>query len=136
VVFEIKREKNGLTRKRRVWLERPALASALSREFLPVLAVSYERHVFQRHQAWRVTLDREVRFHPVAPQVALSPEPVDRARLEPEIDRETRVVIEVKHLGEVLPEWLRALHRASSPRYSKFAEGMRRLHARVLEVGG
>src|SRR5690606_20772023 len=77
VVLEAKRERRGITSKRRVWLprsrlvageggERRGLAGRLSRGVLePVLAVSYDRWVYQPDAHWRVTMDRDVAFHPV-----------------------------------------------------------------------
>src|SRR5690606_38643991 len=70
VVLEAKRERRGITSKRRVWLERSLLATAegaarrglagrLWRGALePVLAVSYDRWIYQPGPRWRVTVDR------------------------------------------------------------------------------
>jgi hypothetical protein len=43
--------------------------------------------------------------------------------------QDSRVVVEVKHLGAELPEWLVALNPGGAPAYSKVAEGMSRVHA-------
>ena len=45
------------------------------------------------------------------------------------------MIIEVKHLGDALPEWLAAL-RSDAVRFSKFAEGMARLDGARLRRGG
>ncbi len=39
------------------------------------------------------------------------------------------MVVEVKHLGQELPEWLAKLNTGARASYSKFAEGMARVHA-------
>jgi hypothetical protein len=39
------------------------------------------------------------------------------------------VVVEVKHLGAELPDWVARLNPGGRPAYSKFAEGMARVHA-------
>ena len=51
-----------------------------------------------------------------------------RKRLGEPLALDGRVVVEVKHLGEELPEWLSALNPGRKPAYSKFAEGMARVH--------
>lgn len=140
VVLEVKRERNGVTQKRRAWVPRTQLRSVLrggagllpliaGGSLAPVLAVTYRRHVYQATQAWRVTVDREIGFHRVTPELALSETTLTAERLEPALFQDSRVVVEVKHLGEELPEWLAALHPGSRrPAYSKFAEGMARVH--------
>lgn len=141
VVLEVKRERHGLTQKRRVWVPRTQLQSVIHRSagllpliaggrLLPVLAVTYRRHVYQATQAWRVTVDRDISFHSVTPRLALAPETLTAERLGSPLFTDRRVVVEVKHLGEQLPEWLAALHPGSRrPAYSKFAEGMAKVHA-------
>jgi hypothetical protein len=147
VVLEVKRERNGLTQKRRVWVARAQMERVLAGgvrllpliaggSLSPQLAVTYRRRVFQQHEAWRVTVDDQIAYHPVTPALALCAQPLSLKRLEPPVWSESRVVVEVKHLGEELPEWLRALEADSARRYSKFAEGMCRLHgSRLGEVG-
>src|SRR5688500_16653209 len=78
VVLEAKRERNGFTQKERVWIPRSEL-SVLERSgelwkrlplidggcLAPVVAVTYRRDVYQHTASWRVTVDRNVSFHPV-----------------------------------------------------------------------
>ncbi|WP_141619778.1 VTC domain-containing protein [Myxococcus sp. AB036A] len=140
VVLEVKRERHGLTQKRRVWVPRSDLGRALhggasllpliaGGSLSPVLAVTYTRHVYQSSQAWRVTVDRDIRYHRIAPEQALSQLALSVERLEPAQWVEPRVVVEVKHLGHDLPEWLASLNPGGAPAYSKFAEGMAKVHA-------
>jgi hypothetical protein len=150
VVLEVKRERHGVTQKRRVWVPRPQLRSVLhgglgllpliaGGRLLPVLGVTYLRHVYQATHAWRVTVDREIRFHAVTPELALSETTLTAERLQPSLFEDRRVVVEVKHLGEELPAWLAKLHPGGRrPAYSKFAEGMARVHtfARDGVLGG
>ncbi len=149
VVLEVKRERNGLTQKRRVWVPRAQLGHVLrggarllpliaGGSLIPVLAVTYQRHVYQCSQAWRVTVDRDIGFHAVTPELALGRTTLSAERLGPPRAWDTRVVVEVKHLGEELPEWLAALNPGRKPAYSKFAEGMARVHDFAADgiVGG
>ncbi|WP_426750823.1 VTC domain-containing protein [Myxococcus sp. Y35] len=149
VVLEVKRERRGLTQKRRVWVPRSELGRVLrggasllpliaGGSLGPVLAVTYTRHVYQSSHAWRVTVDRDIRYHRIAPEQALSQLPLTVERLQPAFWREPRVVVEVKHLGHELPEWLAALNPGGAPAYSKFAEGMSKAHAFATDgvVGG
>jgi hypothetical protein len=141
VVLEVKRERYGVTQKRRVWVPRAQLQSVIrgsagllpliaGGRLMPVLAVTYKRHVYQATQAWRVTVDRDIAFHPVTPQLALSATTLTAERLGPALFMDRRVVVEVKHLGEELPPWLASLNPGGrKPAYSKFAEGMARLQA-------
>ena len=140
VVLEVKRERHGLTQKRRVWVPRVQLQSVIrgsagllpliaGGSLRPVLAVSYERHVYQSAQSWRVTVDRAIGYHPITAQLALSATTLTADRLEPAVFTDRHVVVEVKHLGDELPRWLAALHPGGRrPAYSKFAEGMARVH--------
>lgn len=141
VVLEAKRERNGVTQKRRVWVPRWRLKSVLRGStgllpliagggLIPVLGVTYQRHVYQASHTWRVTVDREIGYHAVPPGLALSESALTTERLGPPLHLDSRVVVEVKHLGQELPEWLAALHPGSrKPAYSKFAEGMARIHS-------
>ncbi|RKG96136.1 VTC domain-containing protein [Corallococcus sp. CA053C] len=140
VVLEVKRERGGLTQKRRVWVPRAELGRAIrggvsllpliaGGSLAPVLAVTYRRHVYQVSQSWRVTVDRNIGFHAVSPELALSPTALTVERLGLPAWEDSRVVLEVKHLGAELPEWLAALNPGGAPAYSKFAEGMARVHA-------
>lgn len=140
VVFEVKRERNGLTQKRRQWLPRSELGELLSRrrnvlsgvdagEMKPVLAVTYLREVFQRDAAWRITVDRDIRYHAVDRAVALGSQKVSVERLGRPLGSEPRVVIEVKHLGAELPSWVESLRVGRGTHFSKFAEGVARLSA-------
>ncbi|WP_375760535.1 VTC domain-containing protein [Corallococcus exercitus] len=140
VVLEVKRERNGLTQKRRVWVPRSELGRAIrggvsllplftGGSLSPVLAVTYRRHVYQVSQEWRVTVDRDIGFHAVSPELALSPTALTVERLGMPVWEDSRVVVEVKHLGAELPEWLSALNPGGPAAYSKFAEGMARVHA-------
>jgi hypothetical protein len=140
VVLEVKRERHGVTQKRRVWVPRSQLRSVIrgsagllpliaGGRLQPVLAVTYRRYVYQSTRAWRVTVDRDIGYHPISPQLALSETTLTAERLEAPVFTDRRVVVEVKHLGEELPTWLAALHPVSwRPAYSKFAEGMARVH--------
>ena len=149
VVLEVKRERNGVTQKRRVWVPRAQLGQVLEGgtrllpliaggSLLPTLAVTYRRHVYQCSQTWRVTVDRDIGFHRVTSELALGPTTLSAERLGEPLASDGRVVVEVKHLGEELPEWLGALQCGSRPAYSKFAEGMARVHDFVADgiVGG
>lgn len=139
VVLEAKRERNGLTQKRRVWMPREKLANVIrdggrgaSRlitggSLQPVLAVTYQRHVYQSDESWRVTVDREIEFFEVTAAQALSGERLTRERLGTPVARENRVVVEIKFMGEAVPTWLEALARRRPARFSKFAEGIGRL---------
>ena len=89
-------------------------------------------------QAWRVTVDRDIGFHPVSAELALGETTLSAERLGEPLALDGRVVGEVKHLGEELPEWLSALNPGRKPAYSKFAEGMARVHDFVADgiLGG
>ncbi len=149
VVLEVKRERGGVTRKRRVWVPRTWLVQELEGgvrllplivggSLKPTLAVTYQRYVFQCSRAWRVTVDRDIGFHRVTSELALGGARLDVERLGPPLARDERVVVEVKHLGEALPEWLVALRQEGRPAYSKFAEGMVRIHNFIADgiLGG
>ncbi|MDY7225302.1 VTC domain-containing protein [Hyalangium rubrum] len=141
VVLEVKRERNGVTQKRRVWVPRSELRQVIRRgsrllpliaggSLLPVLGVTYRRHVYQATHAWRVTVDRDIGFHHVTSELALSETTLTPEQLGAPLFEDGRVVVEVKHLGAELPSWLAALHPGSrKPAYSKFAEGMAKVHA-------
>jgi hypothetical protein len=141
VVLEVKRERHGVTQKRRVWVPRSQLRGVIGEargllpliaggRLQPVLSVTYQRHVYQASHAWRVTVDRNIGFHHVTPELALSETTLTAERLGAPIFEDGRVVIEVKHLGAELPAWLAALHPGGQrPAYSKFAEGMAKVHA-------
>ena len=143
VVLEVKRERGGLTQKRRTWVPRAGLAHALRGSgqlpqlfagggLVPTVAVAYRRHVYQVASAWRVTVDRDITFHPVTPAQALGADALTAQALAPALWREGRVVVEVKHLGDALPGWLAALNPGGPTAYSKFGEGM----ARLLRAAG
>jgi hypothetical protein len=149
VVLEVKRERHGVTQKRRVWVPRARFAEVLEGgvrllpliaggSLRPSLAVTYQRHVYQCSRVWRVTVDRDICFHQVTPQLALDGRRLDARRLGPPRARDERVVVEVKHLEEELPEWLGALRQEGRPAYSKFAEGMKRVHDFIADgiLGG
>jgi hypothetical protein len=140
VVLEVKRERHGVTQKRRVWVPRAQLKTVMrggvsllpliaGGRLSPVLAVTYRRHVYQCSNAWRVTVDRDIGFHPVTPELALSDTTLTSERLAAPVYVDSRVVVEVKHLGAVLPDWLARLNPGGRPAYSKFAEGMVKVHA-------
>jgi hypothetical protein len=139
VVVEVKRERRGLTQKRRVWVPRSDLGRVLrggagllpliaGGSLVPVLAVTYKRHVYQATQSWRVTVDRDIAYHAITPELAMSQLALTAERLGPPQWMDHRVVVEVKHLGHELPEWLASLNPGGAPAYSKFAEGMARVH--------
>ncbi len=137
VVVEVKRERDGLTRKRRVWIPRSELAGVIGprsplvrrgRRMLPVVAVTYVRQVFQRSESWRVTVDRDVCFYPVGSATAFSSRRVGPKELGRPVHVEPRVVVEVKHSNGKLPYWLYELQGVRSRGFSKFAEGMSRLY--------
>lgn len=140
VVLEVKRERHGVTQKRRVWVPRTQLGCVIrggvsllpliaGGSLRPVLAVTYKRHVYQCSQTWRVTVDRDIGFHAVTPTLALAPTTLTAERLEAPVFVDSRIVVEVKHLGEELPGWLADLNPGGRPAYSKFVEGMAKVHA-------
>jgi hypothetical protein len=146
VVLEVKRERNGLTQKRRVWLPRRELAHAFGGgqsnllprargTWLPVLAVTYVRQVFQRCEAWRVTVDRDVAFHAVDREQAFAWKRLGREALGAPLLEEPRVVVEIKHLRAALPRWLASLAQGREHCFSKFAVGMQTLHRTALHAG-
>ncbi len=138
LVLEAKRERNGLTDKQRLWLPRHRLLEVLRSgqglppgfldggPLLPVLAVTYERQVYQSSAAWRVTIDQAVTWHAVSTELAFGNVGLRRELLGPPMASEERVIVEVKYLGRELPEPLDALRNRATP-FSKFAEGMDRL---------
>lgn len=139
VVFERKRERNGLTQKRRVWLARSDLAAllrgkreqvSLDSALIPRVAVTYRRRVFQRCEAWRVTMDDCITFRPISAELALGAAPLVPERMEQGF-QDHRVVVEVKHLGAQLPDWLEQMQQGKARSFSKFAEGMTRLYGAV-----
>ena len=149
VVLEVKRERNGVTQKRRVWVPRAQLGHVLrggvrllpliaGGSLIPALAVTYQRHVYQCSRAWRVTVDRDIGFHRITSELALGEMTLSAERLGEPLALDERVVVEVKHLGEELPEWIAALNPGREPAYSKFAEGMARVHDFVADgiLGG
>jgi hypothetical protein len=149
VVLEVKRERHGLTQKRRLWVPRAQLRTALhgsvgllplitGGSLHPTLAVTYERTVYQCSEAWRVTVDRDIAYHRVTPELAFGTGKLNFERLEEPVLREPDAVVEVKHLGCALPEWIAALNQPGSPGYSKFAVGMTHFQACTLDgsVGG
>ncbi len=130
VVLEAKLERNGLTRKRRRWLSRGELPSHFGRQdggLQPTVAVTYVRQVYQHTASWRVTVDRDIRYYRVDEGLALGLQPVTAQRLGSPTGCEQRVVLEVKHFGQGLPEWLEMLQERRSRRFSKFAEGVAQL---------
>jgi hypothetical protein len=140
VVLEVKRERDGVTQKRRVWVPRARLRTVLrggasllpliaGGGLRPVLGVTYRRHVYQATHAWRVTVDRDIGFHPITPELALSPPTLTAERLGAPLFLDSRVVVEVKHQEGALPDWLARLDPGTRAAYSKFAEGMVRVHA-------
>lgn len=144
VVLEVKREHRGLTRKRRAWVAREQLRARspgrvgvlpliASGKLEPVLGVTYVREVYQQAESWRVTVDREISFYRVTPEVALSRERLSPERLGPPEARDARVVVEVKHLSQALPPWLARLSEHARRPYSKFTEGMTRLLSRRVD---
>lgn len=150
VVLEAKRERNGLTQKQRLWINRASLwglvrQGALWKQLplveagalLPVMAVTYVRDVFQCSASWRVTVDRGVTFHAVTQDLAFGRRRLRSDLLGPPVSRERRVVVEVKHIGDELPPWLAELRSSAATHFSKFAEGMARLErARMNDVQG
>jgi hypothetical protein len=148
VVLEAKLERRGLTHKKRVWVTRQQLRSAAPRgigvraliargRLAPVLGVTYARQVYQRTEAWRVTVDRSIAYHRVDADVALAGERLGPEQLGAPWGWEPRVVVEIKHLGKGLPPWLSRLASRSTPPYSKFVEGMNRIQAlRVDQATG
>ncbi len=149
VVLEAKRERNGLTRKKRVWLPRSQLSTVIAGggspvarlitggKLIPALAVTYVRQVYQASEDWRVTVDRDVCFYAVDSELALGSQRLTAARLGAPVAREGRVVVELKFMGAGLPGWLVELSARRCERFSKFGEGMARLQAaRVDGVSG
>lgn len=150
VVVEAKRERGGLTQKQRVWVPRSQLRGLFRSGELwtqvpvldgagltPVLAVTYGRTVYQQSETWRVTVDRDVSFYAVEARRVLGKRRLCAALLGEPVAVEQKVVVEVKHLGCELPKWLSELKESAVGRFSKFAEGMARLHrAQVNRVQG
>src|SRR6218665_1232029 len=136
----------GVTQLRRVWVPRTELGRELrggvrllplitGGSLLPVLAVTYQRHVYQCAQSWRGTGDREIGFHPGRPPpLARGQNTLSAGGLGEPLARDERVVVEVKHLGEELPDWLAALNPGREPADRKFAEGMTRNY-QILQSG-
>jgi hypothetical protein len=135
-VLEVKREKDGLTHKQRVWISRARLAGLIRQGslwkqlpglepgiLLPAVGVTYVRDVFQCAPSWRVTVDRGVAFHHVDAALAFGRRRLRADLLGSPLGRERRAVIEVKHVGYDLPAWLADLENAAAS-FSKFAEGM------------
>lgn len=147
VVLEAKRERRGITSKRRVWLARAQLAAGVggARRGLagrlfrgaiePVLAVSYDRWIYQPHAHWRVTLDREVAFHPICRERALGVNKLLAPHLLPPFARSDRVVMEVKFTDVArLPRWIIRLAETRHCAFSKFTEGLRQQAAHLREA--
>jgi SPX domain protein involved in polyphosphate accumulation len=148
LVLEVKREQSGLTNKNRTWLSRADFATAASTsgagsllraihagELHGVLAVTYRRRVYQDDARWRVTIDDELSFYRVDQLTALSATPLTHERLGPPEETDDRVIVEVKHRGKSLPEWLSQLEGVRTSRFSKFAEGMSRLVLKARALG-
>ncbi len=147
VVLEAKRERNGLTNKQRLWVPRRKLLDVLragkdlppgfldADVLMPVLAVAYDRRVFQSSAAWRVTVDQAVSWHTISVELAFGTTGLRREVLDPPVAVEERVVVEVKHLGNELPTALAAL-KGRGCSFSKFAEGMARLGQASAEGNG
>ena len=149
VVLEVKRERNGVTQKRRAWVPRAQLRTALhggvgllpliaGGSLHPTLAVTYRRTVYQSCDAWRVTVDHDIAYHRITPELAFGAEALCAGRLPPPVQREPSVVLEVKHLGRELPAWIAGLNWQGAQGYSKFAVGMAQLQGCDLgsSVGG
>ena len=149
VVLEVKRERNSVTQKRRLWVPRSQLRSVMhggvgllpliaGGSLHPSLAVTYRRSVYQNSDAWRVTVDRDIAYHRVTPELAFGADALCAEQLQEPVLREPQVVLEVKHLGRALPEWISGLNWAGAQSYSKFAVGMAQLQDCVLggSVGG
>jgi len=130
VVLEVKRERGGMTSKERVWVAPREVAAQVERTLVPVfgplapsVASSYRRRVFQRHAAWRVTIDDDLRFHGADWLLFASGERLTASALRPPFAEEPRTVVELKHAPGALPRWLAAIGQARGVRYSKFAAG-------------
>ena len=82
---------------------------------------------------------RDSRVRRSTPEPAPSEHTLGAERLDPPLLREPQVVVEVKHLGRCLPDWVLALAGSSNAEgYSKFAVGMAQLQACAMgsSVGG
>jgi hypothetical protein len=136
VVLEVKRERGGITTKERRWVRREEVADALREVapghglLAPLVATSYRRVVYQPDEAWRVTLDDALTFHPASWALFARGAPpwCDPAAFGPPLGREPRVIVELKHAPGALPAWLEAFARDAVP-YSKFAEAVARAAA-------
>jgi hypothetical protein len=137
VVLEVKRERAGVTTKERVWVPRGDARAVLAgtgavalsvadARLAPVVAVRYERHVFQTCATWRVTLDRRLAFHDVGWSAF-----DDGRRLAPPFARSDAAILELKYAGDGVPAWLAGLVDARARRFSKFVEAVARLRART-----
>lgn len=139
VVLEVKRERDGLTTKERVWVPRSRvrwlLSGVLGQAFSvrdprlsPVVAVRYQRQIFQTCASWRVTLDRAVTCHRVAWSALDSDaEPASR-RVAPAFVRDDRAILELKYVGDEVPPWLAAIVDSRAQPFSKFVHAIAQLH--------
>ena len=73
-----------------------------------------------------MTFDTDVSFHAISSTLALGAAPLRKEALGPALLEEGRVVVEVKHLGAELPDWLSALGADRAEHFSKFATGMKK----------
>jgi hypothetical protein len=146
VVLEAKRERASLTTKERIWMPRSWVRAALAGagpiglsvkdpRLAPVVAVQYQRLVFQTVESWRVTLDRGVTFHEVSWDALAADDRPAATRLGPRCGAEAAVVLELKYVGDDVPQWLGALVEDRARPFSKFVRAMARLEAREAIEG-
>lgn len=130
IVLEVKRERAGVTSKERAWIAREDARAALGRlapafgRVAPVIATSFRRRVFQPSPAWRVTFDHGLAFHAADWRLFEPDAPPWSVALQPPFGGESRVVVELKHGPEGLPEWLASLARRRAEPFSKFAAAL------------
>lgn len=128
VVLEVKREREGITSKERIWLPladvRDAVANSLAPTFgalAPAVATSYRRRVYQTSPHWRVTIDDDLTFHQAAWALFADDAPPWHGGLGAALGAEPRVVIELKFGPDGIPRWLANLGWTRGTPYSKFA---------------
>ncbi len=127
VVLEVKRERRGITSKRRRWLAPGDLPAEVRQSLEPIfgplepsITSSYHRRVFQCARTWRITFDDALRFHAADWSLLASGTGPSYDDLPPAFGSERRTIVELKHEPGALPEWLAAMGRLRGTRYSKF----------------
>jgi hypothetical protein len=127
VVLEVKREREGITSKERIWLPpadvRDAVANSLAPTFgalAPAVATSYRRRVYQTTPHWRVTIDDELTFHQATWALFADDAPPWHGALGPALGAEPGGGLELKFGPDGMPRWLANLGWTRGTTYSKF----------------